>query len=401
MFFLKIGIPPVTTPVTAYESHSGDEYRDVALLLLPVADVKFTSASFLVGVLLIFTSGCEQWPAFQAAETPGLLFANGRIEGRLTTVTPKSFGRVVEIRVDEGQGVAVGDVLAVLDDEAQRQRVRAAEETLSAVQQRLRAADTQLALLRRQVALHIEQATAAVREAQAKLERARASAEQAARDARRYAQLAEEEVVPPQTAERTRLQAVVEEKAQREAEEGKVKADAQLTLAQLGYQQIQAQSAERDALARQVEQARAVLAEQESYVRDFTIRSPLHGTILARTVEVGERVSVGTPLFTLVDLDQLYMKVYIPEPRIGLVTLDQEAQVYVDAYPERAFPARVSKVAQQAEFTPKNVETREERVKLVFAVELALAENPGGVLKPGMPGEGVIRWRKETPWRRP
>jgi ABC-type multidrug transport system ATPase subunit len=243
------------------------------------------SASCIIGVLLLFTSGCDRWVAFQTVETPGLLFANGRIEGRLTTVTPKSFGRVVELRADEGQPVTTGQVLVVLDDEAQRQRVRAAEETLSAVQQRLRAADTQLALLRRQVALDIAQATAAVREAQAKLERARANAEQAAKDAQRYAQLAEEEVVPPQTAERTRLQAVVAEKAQREAEEGKVKADAQLTLAQLGHQQIQAQSAERDALARQVEQARAALAEQESYVRDFTIRSPLHGTILARTVE--------------------------------------------------------------------------------------------------------------------
>lgn len=375
--------------------------RCVVLLLRPLARVRFSVTCFIVGWLLTLTSACDQWPTFRAAEAPGFLTASGRIEGRITTVTPKSFGRVVELRVDEGQSVAAGDILVLLDDETQRQRVQAAADNLRASQQRLRAADTQLALLRSQVALQIKQATAAVREAQAKLERARANAAQAAKDAQRSAQLAEERVVPLQKAEHARLQAIVEEKAQREVEEGKRRADMQLALAQLGEQQIQAQSAERDALAQQVRQAEAVLAEQHSYVHYFTVRSPLQGTVLTRTVELGEWVTVGAPLFTLVDLAQLYMKVYIPEPQVGLVALGQEARVYVDAYPEQAFPARVTRVAQQAEFTPKNVETKEERVKLVFAVEVSLQENPGGVLKPGMPGDAVIRWKPEAPWRRP
>ena len=131
---------------------------------------------------------------------------------------------------------------------------------------------------------------------------------------------------------------------------------------------------------------------------DFAIHSPIAGTILTRTVERGERVSEGTPLFTLVDLDRLYVKIYVPEPSIGKVALGQEARVYVDAYPGRAFAARVSRVSQEAEFTPKNVETREERVKLVFAVEVALAENPGGVLKPGMPADAVVRTQADAPW---
>jgi HlyD family secretion protein len=159
--------------------------------------------------------------------------------------------------------------------------------------------------------------------------------------------------------------------------------------------------AEREALAREQLQAQAQLAEQRSHVADFAVRSPIAGRILTRTVEVGERVEAGTPLFTLVDLDRLYVKIYVPEPSIGKVALDQEARVYVDAYPDRAFSARVSRVAQEAEFTPKNVETREERVKLVFAVEVALVENPGGVLKPGMPADTVIRWQPDAPWAAP
>ena len=129
------------------------------------------------------------------------------------------------------------------------------------------------------------------------------------------------------------------------------------------------------------------------------MKSPIDGRVLTRTVERGERVEPGTPLFTLVDLDRLYVKIYVPEPSIGKVALGQEARVSVDAYPGRAFPARVSRVSQEAEFTPKNVETREERVKLVFAVEVSLLENPQGVLKPGMPADAVIRWQPDAPWR--
>jgi ATP-dependent Clp protease ATP-binding subunit ClpA len=98
-------------------------------------------------------------------------------------------------------------------------------------------------------------------------------------------------------------------------------------------------------------------------------------------------------------LSRRFQKVDVPEPSIGKVALGQEARVYVDAYPGRAFPARVSRVSQEAEFTPKNVETREERVKLVFAVEVALSENPDGVLKPGMPADAAIRWQPDAPWK--
>jgi HlyD family secretion protein len=165
--------------------------------------------------------------------------------------------------------------------------------------------------------------------------------------------------------------------------------------------QLEAQRADRDSLVRQVRQAEAALAEQASYLADFTIRSPLDGTVLTRNIELGMRMNVGDTLYSLVDLNQLYLKVYVPEPQIGKVALGQEARVYVDAYPGRPFAARVSKIYQQAEFTPKNVETKEERVKLVFPVELALVENPGGVLKPGMPADGLIRAQADAPWPEP
>jgi HlyD family secretion protein len=329
----------------------------------------------------------------------GLVLASGRIEGRITTLTPKTSAWVVTLHADEGQAVRRGQLLATLDDQAQRERVRAVEEQVRALDQRLVAANSQLGMTERQVTLQIEQTTAAQREAEARLRRARSSLAQAERDAQRAAVLVAKELVAPQEGEHARLTADMAAQSVKEAEEALESSGKQVALARLGLEQIAILRAERDALGRQRGQAQAQLAEQQSHVADFSVKSPIDGRVLTRTVERGERVEPGTPLFTLVDLDRLYVKIYVPEPHIGKVALGQEARVYVDAYPGRAFPARVSRVSQEAEFTPKNVETREERVKLVFAVEVALAENPGGVLKPGMPADATVRWRPDAPWR--
>lgn len=144
----------------------------------------------------------------------------------------------------------------------------------------------------------------------------------------------------------------------------------------------------------------ARVKEAEANLRDTYLYAPCDGTILARTVEPGEVVQAGATLMVMVDLNKLHVKVYIPEPDIGKIRLGNEARLYVDAFPERPFKARLIRVSQQAEFTPKNVETKEERVKLVFEVKLAI-ENPEGHLKPGMPGDVVIRWKEAAKWVRP
>jgi HlyD family secretion protein len=331
----------------------------------------------------------------------GVLVASGRIEGRITTLTPKASAWVAVLHVDEGQAVQPGQLLATLDDQAQRERVRSAAAQLDALTEKVRAADAQLAVTDRQVSLQIDHAGAALLEAEARLQRARGSFEQSERDSQRAAVLVGKGFIAAQESEHARLAARVAEHAVREAEAALLGSEKQLALARLGRQQLETMRAEREALARQRTQAVAQLAEQSSHVADFAIRSPIAGRVLTRTVERGERVDAGTPLFTLVDLDSLYVKIYVPEPSIGRVALGQEARVYVDTYPGRAFPARVSRISEEAEFTPKNVETREERVKLVFAVEVALAKNPGGMLKPGMPADAVVRWRPDAPWVTP
>jgi HlyD family secretion protein len=118
-------------------------------------------------------------------------------------------------------------------------------------------------------------------------------------------------------------------------------------------------------------------------------------------VDTGEVVAAGAPLFELVDLDHLYLKVYVPEVQIGKVRLGLPARLYVDAFPDRPFEATVRYIASKAEFTPKEVQTPDERVKLIYAVKLYLSENPEHRLTPGLPADAVIRWKEDVAWMKP
>jgi HlyD family secretion protein len=138
----------------------------------------------------------------------------------------------------------------------------------------------------------------------------------------------------------------------------------------------------------------ARLAEQRSHVADFAVKSPIDGH--SRAPSGGRARGGGRALFTVV-LDQLYVKMYVPEPA-SAGRPGTEARVCVDAYPGQAFP-RASAASAGGRVHPEECETREERVKLVFAVEVALAENPGGILKPGMPVDAAIRWQPDAPWK--
>ncbi|MDY6941666.1 MAG: efflux RND transporter periplasmic adaptor subunit [Pseudomonadota bacterium] len=360
-----------------------------------------TSVTVLLVIAVLAIVIWIGWRATPQAVPEGLLVASGRIEGRITTIAPKVAGRVLELYADEGESVVSDQDLIALDDEALLARVDAAESQVDALEKQLSAAKTRFDLLCCQVPLEIETTQAALLEAKERLARLRAEAAQARKDAERLQKLLQDRMVSPQMAEQAELVAQGKQNAVNEAEAAVVRTERQLELARLGERRIAASEAELEAFKAQLRQAQATLAEQTSYANELRIRSPVNGTLLTRNVELGERVVPGMALFTLVDLNQLYLKIYVPEPRLGQITLGQSARIFVDAFPDRYFDAKVSKIAQQAEFTPKNVETREERVKLVFAVELAIAENPEGVLKPGMPADAVVRLEENIEWMKP
>lgn len=150
-----------------------------------------------------------------------------------------------------------------------------------------------------------------------------------------------------------------------------------------------------EAARARVKQAEAALRIAEEQLADTTIYAPISGVILKKNMEAGEIVSPGAPVYTIGNLAQPWVTMYIKEDKLGLVKLQQTAEVAVDSYPDKTYPGTVTSIASEAEFTPKNVQTKEERVKLVFEVEVSV-ENPNGELKPGMPADVKILLAENT-----
>jgi len=113
------------------------------------------------------------------------------------------------------------------------------------------------------------------------------------------------------------------------------------------------------------------------------------GVVVAKNAEVGDLVGVGAPVVTVADLSQVYLRVFVSESDLARVKLGQPVDVRVDGFSGRTFRGTVDQINSSAEFTPRNVQTKEERVKLIFGVKVALP-NPDGVLKPGLPADAVI-----------
>lgn len=331
----------------------------------------------------------------------GLIQANGRIEGDHVTVASKFPGRIHELLAREGDTVSVGQVLVRLHDDQASARVEQARQAVAAREAEREATHMELAVLNLEVPLAIEEADAQVAKAMALVDKAIAVEQEARSDAGRFRELAKKDQASLQQRDQAVMKWQVAEKEVSLARSALIQARKQAAQAELGWRKIRAKESDVVALERKRDQADAVLAEAESILNDLTITAPTNGTVTTRMIDVGEVISAGMPLLELVDLNHLYLKVYVPEVQIGKVRLDLPAHIYTDAFPDRPFNATVRYIASKAEFTPKEVQTPDERVKLIYAVKLYLEQNSEHRLTPGQPADAIIRWRDDAAWVKP
>jgi HlyD family secretion protein len=178
-------------------------------------------------------------------------------------------------------------------------------------------------------------------------------------------------------------------------------AAAGLRQARTAPRQVAVRKSNRAQSEARISQAQARIRELRTLIADNVIRAPVTGTVSTRLQDRGEVIAAGTPLLEVVNLDALYLKVYAPEDQIGKLRVGLPARIYTDAFPGKPFPATVKLISPRAEFTPKEVQTKAERVKLVYAVKLYLDANPDHRLTPGLPADAVIRWEPSAPWKAP
>jgi HlyD family secretion protein len=373
----------------------------------------------VAGLVVLALIGVGIWRVFFAGAglPPGVLGVSGRIEGDDAAVSAKLAGRIREITVREGDHVQAGQVLAVLDDAQIRAREQQSEAMVRQAEARVRLSQHQVTVLGeqlRQSEIGVGQARAdaegRVNEAEARLAAAEAQLAQAVaahaqakweRDA--YTRLvqkgyvAEQDAMQKQYTEEAQAAVVSANRRQVEAARGAVttaKANLDnpaIRSAQAAAIQAQILQAQADIAASQAdaERARAALDEARANRADLQVIAPFTGTVATRTAEPGEVVTPGTPIVTMVNLGQVYLRAFVPGGDIGRVRVGQPARVYLDSAPNTPIDAQVIRIDPEASFTPENTYFREDRVKQVVGVKL-LINGALGFAKPGMPADGEI-----------
>jgi HlyD family secretion protein len=342
---------------------------------------------------------------------------SGRIEGDASAVAPKTGGRVMEIRAREGDSVNAEDTITILDDQQVRAREEQARAMVSEAEAKAKAARDQIAVFQEQLRQNqlqaeqakidaegrVHQATADLAAAEADLVQQETAYQLAAFDKEAYTRLAKTGAVSERQGKQAattagqQAAAVAAAKRRVEAALGALTAakanlanpDIRRAEAATVRKQIAQQQAEIAGATAQTERARAQLAEARSNREDLIVKAPFSGTVMTRAAEPGEVVTAGTPLITLLDLSQVYLRGFVPEGQIGKVKVGQAARVYLDSDPHRPIEAYVSRIDPQAMFTPENTYFREDRVKQVVGVKLQL-KGAIGFAKPGMPADGEI-----------
>lgn len=289
---------------------------------------------------------------------------SGNIEAHESLVSFRVQGRIVDLPVEEGQQVEAGALLARLEDEDFRQKVRIDEAGVEVRQSNLALA---LAGTRTQ---EVEAAQQAVVDAQAALAQAKLDNTRIQNLFAKDEVTAQERDQAATAVKRTQANYEAADQRYREAQEGTRKEDIAIARANLN----------------QAHQSLGLSRVNLSYT---VLRSPASGVITVRQAELGEVVSPGTPIVTLADLYHVWLRAYIAEPDLARIHWGQEAAITTDSFPGRQFHGRISFISSAAEFTPKSVQTYRERVTLVYRIKIDL-DNSDHALKPGMPADARI-----------
>ena len=297
--------------------------------------------------------GYQYWQQRQSTLPKGIASGNGRIEAKLVDVSPKEALRVKQIRVDEGALVHPGEVLVVLDTATLEAELAEAKLNVAATQEK--EAVAKASIVRVQAAIEL-----------AKIE--------VARSRNLVAQRAG---------------------SQREL-------DMRVMALKTSGASLLEEEAKLRTIQQEVNVAQAKLAPIQTRIDDATLRSPVEGRVLYRLTEVGEVVAAGGKALTLVNLDDVYMEIFLPSEQAAKLKIGAEARLTVDAAPGGAVAGFVSFVSPEAQFTPKQVETRSEREKLMFRVKIRVPEKTVEsfieVIKTGVRGVGYVKLDESAVW---
>jgi HlyD family secretion protein len=347
----------------------------------------------------------------------GVLTYTGTVEVVEVLPSFQIAGKVNRVSFEEGQAIEPAQILATVDDAELSGQHSKAKANLEAVRSRLESLRTYARYLTRSVEARIKAAQAdlnkvsrgprpqEVESARQAVNQAQAQYELTTEKAERTEKLYQQEVIPlvrrdealraAEAAEAVLRQA---EEALDLAEEGSRQEDVEIARASLASAQAERERVKRawmevTSAEYQVELAEAELRLAETRLDHATVRSSISGIVLSKSIEVGETALPGSPIASIADLSTVRVRFYVEEERLGHLNLGGTVKIRSDSFPEKSFTGKISFLSDKAEFTPKTIQTREERTKLVFLAKVT-ADNPGQALKPGMPVDVILEEKR-------
>lgn len=342
------------------------------------------SRRWLGAILLaaLAAAGYFYWQRLTGSALPaGIAGGNGRIEAVEIDISTKAPGRIKQILVSEGDFVAAGQVLAQMDTEQLEAQKRQAQ---AQWRRAVIGVDTARSIIvQRQAEKTAAEAVVAQRQAQLDV---------AARKLTRSEQLIKTNTVSQQVLD--------DDRATAEGSRSAVgAAQAQLAAADAAIGAAKAQLVDAEAA---VEAARAVIESITADINDGTLKSPRDGRVQYRVAQPGEVLSAGGRVLNLVDLGDVYMTFFLPTAQAGRIAIGSDVRLVLDAAPQYVIPAEVTFVADVAQFTPKTVETEEERQKLMFRIKAGISQSLLRKyirqVKTGLPGMAYVRLDPQTEW---
>ena len=390
---------------------------------MPKLDKRYLAVGVLLLVLAIIA---VRWLGWGRGNLK-VLKVSGNIELTEVDIAFKTAGRLVTLAVDEGDRVKKGALIARLDQEELLQRRESAAATLDSTRSRLLQSGTAVEYQRQQTEAQLsrsraelDQAKAVLKEletgsrhqeiesAKAALARAKAEQQRTQADWERAQSLYKDKDISTARYDEAKAQFESAQAQLQQAteqfdlvQEGPRKEDIDAARAQVERAKANVRLAEaarlelkrlqEEALARKADtrQAAAQLDVQETLLKNAEVTAPMDGVVLVKSAEPGEVLAAGTTVVTLGNLAKPWLRAYINEQDLGRVKLGTVVKVTTDSFPGKTYTGRISFIASDAEFTPKQIQTQEERVKLVYRIKIDV-DNPAGELKSNMPADAEI-----------
>lgn len=332
-----------------------------------------------------------------------LIQGTGRIDGDLINLNAKYAGRISRIDVEEGEQVRRFQTVAVIDSQESRAQYDQVVARLDAARREFRSREIELEILRRtlpQTLLKADANLALSQRSRDELDRTVSMQKnivaQSEKDFERMHDLVGKRLVESRQLETAELKLKTDREQLSALMYKRKQLDETISIAQssrvealLAQRKIDAMQEANNALSAGIKAMEATQAQSQAVLDEMELRSPVNGFVVERIAHGGEVVGAGNPVVTLIDPSSLYLKIFVDTLQNGKIKIADRAVIFVDAYPDHPIAAKVVRIEQKAEFTPKEVSVASDRIQRVYAVHLKPLK-PDPLLKLGLPAVGVV-----------